>query len=82
MEVVVNKFHFRVVHNVETETILPPMRARDYHPYVCRIEKLSRAHHERMIDWGLQAAIAPFRVRDSATYPIFDAKLIDGGWGL
>jgi hypothetical protein len=32
-----------------------------------------------MVDWGLQAAIAPFRVRDSATYPILDAKLMDGG---
>ena len=30
---VVRKFHFRVVHNVET------MRARDYHPYVCRDER-------------------------------------------
>ena len=72
---VVGELYFRVVRDVETETILPPMRSRDYHPYVCRIEKLSRAHHERMIGWGLQAAIAPFRVRDPATYPILDAKL-------
>jgi len=76
---VVGKFHFRVVRNVETETILLPMRARDYHPYVCRIEKLSRAKHEGMIDWALQAGVAPFRVRDPATYPRLDAKIMHGG---
>ena len=62
LHLVVGEFQSRFMRNVEAETILPPMRAGDYHPDVVGVTKLNGAEHEGMIDWGVQASVAPVRI--------------------